>query len=84
MRSNPCFSEMRKSRLREAEQHAQGYTAANGLSEAQVRRSDPWSGMAFQERRPQALAGTELPAGWPAGGSGSALGRKPASNAESL
>lgn len=33
---NSYFSEMRKPRLREVVHHAQGHTAANGLSEAQV------------------------------------------------
>ena len=56
--SNPSFWEMRKPRLREAGQHPQGYTAANGYSEAQVPKSEPWSGDGVSERLAQALAGT--------------------------
>lgn len=41
-------------------------------------------GRAPQTHQPQALVGTKLPAGCPAGRSGGALGRKPASSAESL
>ena len=40
-------------------------------------------GVAPQKLQPQALAGTKLPAGCPAGRSGGALSRKPVSSAES-
>lgn len=56
--SNPNFLEMKKPRLREVGQHPQGYTAANGYSEAQFPKSEPWSGDGISERLAQALVST--------------------------
>lgn len=57
----------RKPRPREVVQRTQGYTAANGLSEVQVQRSDAWFRDGSSETKAPALGGRRLPAGgWPA------------------
>ena len=55
--SNPSFLEMKNPRLREVGQHPEGYTADKGYSEAQVPKSEPWSGDGVSERLAQALVG---------------------------
>lgn len=74
----------RKPRPREVVQRTQGYTAANGLSEVQVQRSDAWFRDGSSETKAPGARRQKAPCRRLACGSGGTRSRKPVSSAESL